>query len=209
MRSEREKMMSGDWYRSWDPEIMALQQQARQLCREYNDCPENQPETRRALLGKLLGEAGELVWINSPFQCDYGVNIKVGNRVFFNFNCVVLDCGEVRIGNDVFIGPAVQIYTVIHPLAPESRWSGVGVRAEPVVIGDDVWIGGGAIICPGVKIGSHSVIGAGSVVTKDIPAGVLAVGNPCRVIRSLDKEERPPEHDSPLDPPPAFRRLQD
>ena len=206
MRSEREKMMAGDWYRSWDPELMAIQQESRRLCREYNACPEDKPLERRALLEKLLGGIGELAWINSPFQCDYGMNITLGNRVFLNFNCVVLDCGEVRIGNDVFIGPAVQIYTVIHPLAPDTRWSQIGVRAEPVVIGDDVWIGGGAIICPGVKIGSHSVIGAGSVVTKDIPAGVLAVGNPCRVIRPLDKEERPPAHDTPLPPPGADKR---
>ena len=128
-------MMAGDWYRSWDPELMAIQQESRRLCREYNACPEDKPLERRALLEKLLGGIGELAWINSPFQCDYGMNITLGNRVFLNFNCVVLDCGEVRIGNDVFIGPAVQIYTAIHPLAPDTHWIASGGAPAPRATG--------------------------------------------------------------------------
>lgn len=193
MLSEREKMLAGEWYESWDEELVRIQRQARRLCRELNACEDDDWEARAAIFRKLVGSGGEDLWIEPPFRCDYGVNIKLGSRVFFNFNCVVLDSAEVKIGDDVLIGPAVQIYTVNHPLDAEARVTTWLLNAKPVEIGSKAWIGGGTIICPGVKIGARSVIGAGSVVTRDIPEGVLAVGNPCRVIRPLGKdEERPP-----------------
>jgi maltose O-acetyltransferase len=126
------------------------------------------------------------VWIEPPFYCDYGSNITLGDKVYFNFNCIILDIAPVVIGSGVMFGPAVQIYTATHPLNAAERNSGLEFGL-PISIGDDVWVGGGAIICPGVKIGARSVIGAGSVVTKDIPEDVLAVGNPCRVIRAIEK----------------------
>ena len=144
---------------------------------------EREQALRRRLLTELLGSGGESVWMQPPFYCDYGSNIYLGERVYFNFNCVVLDVCEVRIGDSCFFGPAVQIYTGTHPLdATLRRTQEFG---KPVKIGSDVWVGGGAIICPGVTIGSRSVIGAGSVVTRNIPDGVVAAGNPCRVMRDV------------------------
>ena len=149
---------------------------------------EGEQELRRRILLDLFGRGGDSVWMQPPFYCDYGTNILLGQRVFFNFNCVVLDCAAVTIGANVLLGPAVQIYAATHPTDPSMRRSGREL-ALPVAIGDDVWIGGGAIICPGVTIGSSSTIGAGSVVTRDIPAGVIAAGNPCRVIRGCAEAE--------------------
>ena len=132
---------------------------------------------------ELFAAGGETAWLQPPFHCDFGTNIELGERVFFNFNCVVLDICRVRIGDFSFFGPGVQIYTPLHPLnAAQRRHSEYG---RPVEIGSDVWVGGGAIILPGVRIGSRAVIGAGSVVTRDVPEGVLAVGNPCRVVRGI------------------------
>jgi maltose O-acetyltransferase len=124
------------------------------------------------------------VWIEPPFYCDYGINITLGDRVFFNFNCVVLDVAPVRVRSGVLFGPAVQIYAATHPLSAAERRTGLE-SGRAVEVGDDVWVGGGAIICPGVRVGARSVIGAGSVVTRDIPEGMFAAGNPCRVIREL------------------------
>ena len=126
------------------------------------------------------------MWLEPPFFCDYGANIELGERVFFNFNCVVLDVCPVRIGRFTLFGPAVQIYTAMHPLDPELRRRGEEY-GKPVEIGSDVWVGGGAIILPGVRIGSRAVIGAGSVVTRDVPDAVFAAGNPCRIVRALDE----------------------
>ena len=139
---------------------------------------------RRRLLRELFGTGGDSVWMQPPFFCDYGTNIHLGERVFFNFNCVVLDVCPVTIGDFTLFGPAVQILTATHPLDAVLRRS--QEYAKPITIGSDVWVGGGAMICPGVKIGSRTVIGAGSVVTRDIPDGVVAAGNPCRVIRPID-----------------------
>jgi maltose O-acetyltransferase len=132
---------------------------------------------------QLFGKGGDTVQIEPPFYCDYGFNIELGRHVYFNFNCVILDVCPVRIGDHSIFGPSVQIYTATHPLGAEARTR--GEYGKPVTIGCDVWVGGGAIILPGIRIGSRTVIGAGSVVTQDIPDDVLAVGNPCRVIRSL------------------------
>ena len=151
---------------------------------QLNQSREDEPEIRRAILQQLLPEAAADLWLQPPFYCDYGYNLYIGERVFFNFNCVVLDVAPVHIGSRTMFGPNVQIYTATHPLDHAERSSGLEY-ARPINIGEDVWVGGSAVICPGVTIGDRAVIGAGSVVTKDIPADVFAAGNPCKVIRQI------------------------
>jgi maltose O-acetyltransferase len=185
MRSEREKMLAGELYDPMDPELIAARDRARNLCQDLNATREAQQAERRRILRELFPAGGESVWMQPPFFCDYGSNILLGERVFFNFNCVVLDVCQVRIGDYTQFGPAVQIYTSTHPLNAELRRK--QEFAKPIEIGSDVWVGGAAILCPGVRIGSRSVIGAGSVVTRDIPESVLAAGNPCRVIREISE----------------------
>lgn len=184
MPSEREKMLAGELYDPLDRELVAARRRARDLCQALQATREADEAERRRLLGELFAAGGDEVWLQPPFYCDYGANIRLGRKCFFNFNCVVLDVAAVTLGDHVLVGPAVQIYAATHPLDPALRRQQEFGR--PVTIGSDVWIGGGAIICPGVTIGPRAVIGAGSVVTRDIPAGVLAAGNPCRVIRKLD-----------------------
>lgn len=182
MTSEREKMLAGELYDALDPDLVQARERARSLCTCIHALPPADPE-RRQLLQQLFGRGGDTVALTSPFFCDYGSNIELGEGVFFNFNCVVLDVCRVTIGARTLIGPAVQIYTPLHPEdAVLRRKQEFG---KPVEIGEDVWIGGGAILLPGVRIGDRAVIGAGSVVTRDVPAGVLAVGNPCRVVRPV------------------------
>jgi maltose O-acetyltransferase len=182
MPTEREKMLAGELYDPLDAELVALRRRARRLCRELNVTDE-EAGRHRALLRELFGTGGDRVWLQPPFFCDYGANIHLGERVFFNFNCVVLDVCEVRIGDFTQIGSGVQILTPLHPLdAAERRREEYG---KPVEIGSDVWIGSGALILPGVRIGSRTVIGAGSVVTRDVPEDVFAAGNPCRVVRGI------------------------
>lgn len=183
MKSEKEKMLSGELYQPLDPELVQARERARDLCLDLNASREREQEARRRILIELFGAGGETVWMQPPFFCDYGSNILLGRRVFFNFNCVVLDVCQVKIGDFTLFGPAVQIYTATHPMNAEQRRE--HEFGKPVEIGADVWVGGGAIICPGVKIGARTVIGAGSVVTRDIPEGVFAAGNPCRVIRPI------------------------
>src|SRR4051794_17655924 len=183
MRSEREKMLAGELYDPLDPELTAARDRARDLCQALNATREAQQDERRRIVRELFGAGGDSVWMQPPFFCDYGTNILLGERVFFNFNCVVLDVCQVRIGDYTLFGPAVQIYTATHPMNPELRRK--QEFAKPIEIGSDVWVGGGAILCPGVKIGSKAVIRAGSVVTRDIPDGVFAAGNPCRVLREI------------------------
>jgi len=183
MRTERDKMLAGELYDPMDPELVAARVRARDLCQALNGTRESEQEERRRILTELFGSGGRQVWMQPPFYCDYGSNIHLGERVFFNFNCVVLDVCAVRVGDFTLFGPAVQIYTATHPLEAELRRT--REFAKPITIGSDVWVGGAAVICPGVTIGSRSVIGAGSVVTRDIPDDVFAAGNPCRVIRSL------------------------
>ena len=187
MRSEREKMLAGELYDPLDPELSAARVRARDLCQDLNATREADEAERRRILIELFGAGGAEVWMQPPFFCDYGSNIFLGKRVFFNFNCVVLDVCAVRIGDFTLFGPAVQIYTATHPLEAELRRT--REFAKPVTIGSDVWVGGAAVILPGVTIGSRSVIGAGSVVTRDIPDDVFAAGNPCRVVRSLSPAE--------------------
>lgn len=186
MKTEKEKMLAGELYDALDKQLSAERLKARLLIKELNDTREDQTEERRRILEELIPEAGADLWLQPPFYCDYGTNIKVGEKVFFNFNCVVLDVAQVTIGSRSLFGPSVQIYTATHPLDYKERASGLEY-AKPIVIGEDVWIGGNAVICPGVTIGDRSVIGAGSVVTKDIPADVFAAGNPCKVIRHLEQ----------------------
>jgi maltose O-acetyltransferase len=183
MSSEWEKMLRGELYNPLDEELVRARDRARDLCQDLNLTRAGQPEERRRILRQLFGRGGDTVWMQPPFFCDYGRNIELGERVFFNFNCVVLDVARVTIGNYTLFGPAVQIYTATHPFDAELRRS--QEFAKPIEISSDVWVGGGAIICPGVRIGSRAVIGAGSVVTRDIPDGVFAAGNPCRKIRSI------------------------
>jgi maltose O-acetyltransferase len=181
--SEREKMLAGELYDPLDAELAAARVRARDLCQALNATREADEAERRRLLIDLFGAGGDEVWMQPPFFCDYGSNILLGKRVFFNFNCVVLDVCPVRVGDFTLFGPAVQIYTATHPLDAELRRT--REFGKPVTIGSDVWVGGAAVILPGVTIGSRSVIGAGSVVTRDIPEDVFAAGNPCRVIRPL------------------------
>ena len=183
MRTEREKMVAGEAYDPFDADLVVDRRRARDLCQALNVTPEGANLERRRILGELFGAGGDTVWMQPPFFCDYGWNIELGERVFFNFNCVVLDVCAVRVGDFTMFGPGVHVYTAMHPMNAERR------RREeygtPVEIGADVWVGGGALILPGVRIGSRAVIGAGSVVTRDIPEGVLAVGNPCRIVREI------------------------
>jgi maltose O-acetyltransferase len=188
MRTEREKMLAGELYDPLDAELVAARERARDLCWAINGTAEREQEQRKALAMELFGAGGDSVWLQPPFFCDYGANIALGHRVFFNFNCVVLDVARVTIGSHALMGPAVQIYTASHPLEAQLRRQ--QEFGKPVVIGSDVWIGGGAIICPGVTIGDASVIGAGSVVTRDVPPGVVAAGNPCRVLRTVTPDDR-------------------
>ncbi len=185
MQTEREKMLAGELYQPMDSELVAARARARDLCQDLNVTRESQVRVRRGILTELFGAGGDTVWMQPPFFCDYGANIELGERVFFNFNCVVLDVCRVRIGAFSLFGPAVQIYTPLHPLDAELRRR--EELGKPIEIGSDVWVGGGAILLPGVTIGSRSVIGAGSVVTRDIPQDVFAAGNPCRVIRTLQE----------------------
>jgi len=183
MRTEWEKMLASELYNALDPELVRARGLVRDLCQTLNATREADREIRRDLLKQIFGKGGETVSVQPPFFCDYGTNIELGERVFFNFNCIVLDVCKVSIGEYSQFGSGVQILTPLHPLDAELR------RKEeygaPVTIGSDVWVGSGALILPGVTIGSRTVIGAGSVVTRDIPNDVLAVGNPCRVIRSI------------------------
>src|SRR5215813_5710790 len=183
MRTEKEKMLAGELYDPLAPELVQARERARDLCQDLNATRERDQETRRRILTVLFGKGGESVWMQPPFFCDYGSNILLGERVFFNFNCVVLDVCQVKIGDFTLFGPAVQIYTPMHPMNAELRRKQEFGR--PISIGSDVWVGGGAIILPGVRIGSRAVIAAGSVVTRDIPEGVFAAGNPCRVVREI------------------------
>jgi maltose O-acetyltransferase len=185
MKSEKEKMLSGENYFSNDKTLVLERAKAKKLLHKLNVTEYVMNGNARAILRELLPNAHKRIYIEPPFHCDYGYNIHLGEMVYFNVNCVVLDTAKVAIGNNVFIGPGVHIYTATHPTnAIERRTTEF---AKPVTIGNDCWIGGNSIICPGVKIGEGTTIGAGSVVTKNIPANSLAVGNPAKVIKNLKK----------------------
>jgi maltose O-acetyltransferase len=171
-------MLAGELYHPGDQELVADRARCERLMREYN------ANGDAAVLRELLGSVGEDTWVRPPFFCDYGYNITLGDNVFLNFNCVILDVVAVTIGDRVQIASAVQILAADHPLDVETRATGIE-NGRPITIEEDAWIGGAAILCPGVTVGRGSVVGAGSVVTRDIPPGVVAVGNPCRVLREL------------------------
>lgn len=191
--SEKERMLAGEPYRSRDPELLALYHRAQNLLGEFRSAESTELQKKRSVLSALLGRIDDDVWIEAPFFCDYGENIHIGRGVFVNYNCVFLDSNKITIGSDTLIGPGVQIYTAGHPLdagervryESETTPSYYVTRAMPVNIGDRAWIGGGAIVMPGVSIGDNTTIGAGSIVTKSVPANCFAAGNPCAVIRRL------------------------
>lgn len=195
--TELEKLLNGEWYNTDSDDIRAACVNVKNMFLEYNQIPTSEPEKREAILRKAFGAVGKKPWIESPFQCDIGYTTKLGDYVYMNHNCVFLDAGGITIGNHVLIGPNVGIYTPEHAFDPALRAQGYE-HSEPVTICDNVWIGGSVVILGGVTIGENSIIGAGSVVTHDIPANVIAAGNPCRVLREIseeDKKQHGPFHD--------------
>lgn len=184
MKTEKEKMLAGELYNAADKQLSEERVKVRLLLKALNDGRDDEVEERNRLLKQIIPDAGPGLWLQPPFYCDFGTNITLGERVFFNFNCVILDVAQVTIGSRTLFGPNVQIYAATHPLSHTERASGLEY-GKPITIGDDVWVGGNSVICPGVTIGARTVIGAGSVVTNDIPADVVAAGNPCRVIKKL------------------------
>jgi maltose O-acetyltransferase len=187
--TEREKMLAGKPYISSGPELFGARQAAKELLFDFNALRPGQVEERNAILRRLFGRIGEKFFVEPPFRCDYGSNIAVGENFYANYDCVVLDCAVVTIGDNVLFGPGVHIYTAGHPAHPEPRNAGIEY-AMPVTIGNNVWLGGGVIVTPGVTIGENAVIGAGSVVTRDVPPSAIAAGNPCRALRTITDEDR-------------------
>jgi maltose O-acetyltransferase len=187
--TEKEKMLAGEPYWAMDPELVAERLRAREVLHHFNSAGPDAWDEAAARLGGLFGALGAGTVVTPPFWCDYGSNVRIGANGFLNCGCVFLDCNRITIGDFVQMGPGVHVYTAAHPLDPEARRSGVE-HALPITIGHNVWIGGGSILLPGVTIGDNAVVGAGSVVTRDLPANVVAVGNPCRVLRPLDEPRR-------------------
>jgi maltose O-acetyltransferase len=188
-RSQRERMLAGDLYLASELRLVEENTRAIRLCEEYNRASVMDAAGRRRILEDLLGSVGADVTMRAPFQCDYGYQLHIGARTFVNFGLIALDVATITIGEDVQIGPNVQLLTATHPLDPETRrakWE----AGEPIVIGNNVWLGGGVIVCPGVTIGENTVVGAGAVVVKDLPANVIAVGNPARVLREVPAPRR-------------------
>lgn len=189
MNIEKEKMLSGKLYNANEPVLVNERLSAKEILFEFNNLSPKDLEKRNQLLIKLIGKTPASFYIEPPFRCDYGYNIEIGNHFYANYNLVILDCAKVVIGDHAFIGPNVGIYTASHPLHAELRNQEVEY-ALPITIGNNVWIGGNVVINPGVNIGNNAVIGSGSVVTRDIPDDVVAVGNPCRVIRQITGDDR-------------------
>jgi len=182
--ADKDRMLRGEPYLAGADELLAERRHCRLLCERFNTLSFAETDTRRAILHELVGEVGEGAEVMAPFQCDYGYQISVGARTFINYGAIVLDAATVTVGDDVQIGPGVQLLTALHPLESEPRRRGVETAA-PVSIGDGAWLAAGVIVLPGVDIGADAVVGAGSVVTSDLPAGHLCFGNPCRVIRQI------------------------
>ena len=187
--NQKERMLAGLPYKAWLDRLREERMENKLKIHEYNLTRPDDKKKMKEMIKNILGKTGEDVCVEQPFRCDYGKNIEVGNNFFANYNCVILDVAKVTIGKNVMFAPNVSIYTAGHPIHPESRNSGYEYGI-PVTIGDNVWVGGSVVINPGVKIGNNVVIGSGSVVTKDIPDNVIAVGNPCRVIREITEEDR-------------------
>ena len=188
--SEKEKRDLGEWYdANFDEELLEERVAAIDLCFDLNQTRQSEREKRQQILQQLIGKAGEGLEVISPFSCDYGYHIHLGKQVFINTNCYLMDCAPITIGDHVFIGPHCGFYTASHPLNYTMRNAGLE-KALPITIGSNVWFGGHVVVLPGVTIGDGCVIGAGSVVTHDIPANSVAVGSPCRVISTIDKDDR-------------------
>ncbi|MFZ1502300.1 MAG: sugar O-acetyltransferase [Nitrospira sp.] len=183
-QSDKLKMLAGELYRSSAAELMMERRRAQGMLARYNAISDGEPAFLISLLREFMGSVGEGTVIMPDFTCDYGYNIRLGRNVFINYHCIFLDCASIEIGNDVQIGPSVQLYTAQHPLDAEVRRSGLE-SALPIRIGNDVWIGGGSVVLPGVTIGARSVVGAGSVVVHNVPPDSLVVGNPARMVRTL------------------------
>lgn len=188
MRSQKEKMLAGDLYIASDPELAKESHQAKNITRIYNQTTEEDNDIREDLLKKLFGKAGKAIYFEPPFHIDYGVNTSIGENFYANYDCIFLDIAPINIGNNVMFGPRVGLYTAGHPIDAVIR-NEQYEYGKPITIGNDVWIGAGAIVNPGVTIGSNVVIGSGSVVTKDIPDNMIAVGNPCRVLREINEDD--------------------
>ncbi len=185
-RAHRDRMLAGDFYLADDPDLVRERGRAADLTRLFNQTASDDGAEREEILRKLLGGVGEGTEVRPPFHCDYGYQTHIGARSFANWGLICLDVGRIVIGDDVQIGPNVQLLTATHPIEPEPRrakWE----ASQPITIGDNVWLGGGVIVCPGVSIGENTVVGAGAVVTRDLPAHVVAVGNPARAIRTIDR----------------------
>ncbi|WP_118193893.1 sugar O-acetyltransferase [Albibacterium indicum] len=184
MKTEKEKMLSGEVYSPYVADLTEDRARLKDLIHQYNLLAPSETDAKQALARTILGSAKENFTIEQPFYCDYGYNIHIGNNFFSNFNCTILDVGLVTIGDDVLLGPNVSLFTVNHVQDPQGRKDGLEY-AKPIVIGNNVWVGGNVVILPGITIGDNSIIGAGSVVTKNIPANVIAVGNPCKVVKEI------------------------
>lgn len=187
--NHKERMLANLPYKAWLDGLKEERIENAKRIYEYNNLPPERWDERNNLIKKILGKTGENIDIQAPFHCDYGYNIEVGENFFANYNLVILDVGKVKIGNNAQLAPNVSIYTAGHPIHPDSRNSGYEYGID-ITIGDNVWIGGNTCIMPGVKIGKNVVIGAGSVVTKDIPDDVIAFGNPCKVVRNITENDR-------------------
>ena len=189
MKTEWEKMQDGEVYNDFDRDLFNRRVEAKKLFRRYNKTDDSETRERDSILRQLFKSVGKNLWIEPDFRCEFGKNISIGNDVYINFGCVILDCGEVSIGNEVLIGPNVGLYDANHALDAQERMDGALIPGN-IRIGNRVWIGGGTIILPNVTIGDDTVIGAGSIVTHSIPSGVVAVGNPCRVLREITQEDK-------------------
>ena len=187
--TEKEKMIAGEMYAPSDSHLIEGRRQARIAFGKYNATHPDETENRKALLFQLLKQPSENLYIEPPFYCDYGYNIQLGDNVYMNYNCCLLDVSTIKIGHNTMLGPNVQIYTATHPLEYKARNSGLEY-AKPITIGDNVWIGGNVTICPGVTIGNNVVIGAGSVVTKSFPDNVVIAGNPAKIVKTIDNGQR-------------------
>ena len=184
IKTEREKMLAGELYSPEDKELHALHLKVEKAFYKYNKIPAYKLKKREKAVKKIFGKTGEKIKVESPFYCDYGFNIEVGENFFANYGCVILDVNKVKIGRNCMIAPNVGIYTATHPVKAEERYNGVEL-GKPVIIGDNCWIGAGAIICPNVTIGDNVVVGAGSVVVKDVTSNVVVAGNPAKIIKEL------------------------
>lgn len=186
--SEKERMLAGELYIAQDEELAADNRQSRKLTRLFNTTTEEQQEYRKELIARLFEQVGENYYIEPPFRCDYGCNISIGDNFYANYDCIILDVNKVHIGNNVFFAPRVNIFTAGHPISAKVR-NTLLEYGKPVTIGNNVWVGGNTVINPGITIGDNVVIGSGSVVNRDIPSGVVAAGNPCKVIRNITEED--------------------